>query len=100
MLPANVWKLWSSGARARPCHCAGPRWRPGTAETSRNGELALDLDAHRPGGAGDDLLGGLDRVGVQVWHLGLGDAPKLRRGDRADLGLVRLLGALVDARRL
>src|SRR5262249_49478209 len=33
--------------------------------------LALDLDAHRPGGAGDDLLGGLDRVGVQVRHLGL-----------------------------
>src|SRR6185369_17237157 len=31
-----------------------------------------DLDAHRAGGAADHLLGGLDVVGVQVGHLGLG----------------------------
>src|SRR5215469_15871935 len=62
--------------------------------------LALDLDAHRPGGAGDDLLGGLDVVGVEVRQLRLGDAAKLRRRDRADLRLVRLAGPLVDARGL
>src|SRR5712691_11788900 len=38
-----------------------------TGHAKRPGRrLALDLDAHRPGGAGDDLLGGLDRGGVQV----------------------------------
>ena len=36
-------------------------------------------------------------VRVEVGHLRLGDLPELRRGQRADLGLVRLRAALVDA---
>src|SRR6201999_1547493 len=79
-----TWRSWSSGPSARPCHL----WIFG---------LTLDLDTHRPGGARDDLLGGLDRGRVQVGHLRLGDLPELRRGQRADLGLLRLRAALVDA---
>src|SRR5262249_15115760 len=57
-------------------------------------------DAHRAGGAGDDLLGRLDRGRVQVGHLGLRDVADLGGGDGADLGLVRLGTALVHARGL
>ncbi len=42
--------------------------------------IALDRDAHLAGGAGDDLLGGVEVVGVEVGHLGLGDLADLRRG--------------------
>src|SRR5947208_16422156 len=56
----------------------------------------LDVDAHRAGGAGDDLLGGVEVPGVQVGHLGGGDLPDLVAGDRADLGLVRDAAALLD----
>src|SRR5215472_9603088 len=72
---------------------------PGPATGYGKGS-AFDLDAHRAGGAGDDLLGGLDRGRVQVGHLGLRDVADLRLGDRADLGLVRLGAALVHARGL
>src|SRR5215470_11069070 len=57
-------------------------------------------DAHRAGGTGDDLLRRLHRGGVQVGHLHLRDLAQLRGGDRADLGLVRLAAALLDARGL
>src|ERR1700733_7125325 len=67
--------------------------KPGTAS-------ALDPDAHRPGGAGDDLLSGLDGGRVQVGHLGLRDVPDLGTGNGANLGLVRLGAALVYARGL
>src|SRR5712671_2473290 len=71
-------------------------WSPPAARA----RSALDPDAHRPGGAGDDLLGRLDRGRVQVGHLGLRDVADLGRGDAADLGLVRLGAALVHARGL
>ena len=35
--------------------------------------LLFDVDAHRAGGAGDDLRGGVEVVGVEVGHLALGD---------------------------
>src|SRR5262249_44139211 len=56
---------------------------------------AGDVDAHGAGGAGDDLLGLLERVGVEVRHLGLRDLTELVARDAADLGLVRLAAALV-----
>ena len=46
---------------------------------------ALDGDPHRAGGARDDLFRRLHGGGVEVGHLGLGDLPHLRGGDRADL---------------
>src|SRR5687768_12509164 len=57
---------------------------------------AGDRDAHRPGGTGDDLLGLVEVVGVEVGHLGRGDLADLVTGDRGDLGLVRLARALLD----
>src|SRR3954447_13764652 len=56
-----------------------------------------DGHAHRAGGAGDDLGGRVDVVGVEVGHLRLGDLADLRPGDLGDLGLVRLAAALVNA---
>ena len=50
----------------------------------------FDRDAHRPGGAGDDLGGLVDVVGVEVGLLGLGDLAHLIPGHLGDLGLVRL----------
>src|SRR5690606_17620863 len=61
---------------------------------------ALDRDAHGTGGAGDDLLGGVQVVGVQVGHLGGGDLANLVTRDLRDLVLVRLAGALVHTRGL
>ena len=68
----------------------------GVSSWARYGSLALDLDAHRTRGAGDDLRGGLDVVRVQVGQLGLRDLANLGGGQGADLGLVRLGAALVD----
>src|SRR5690625_6093055 len=59
-----------------------------------------DGDAHGAGGAGDDLRGGVDVVGVEVGHLRLGDLADLRLGEGADLRGVRGAGALTHARRL
>src|SRR5215469_15388500 len=100
MCVSLCWKSWSSGPSARVlpltyrdlenlCRTCAAACRP-----SRS---ALDRDAHRSGGAHDDLLRCLDRGRVQVGHLGLRDLAHLRRGERADLGLVRLAAALVDA---
>jgi hypothetical protein len=59
--------------------------------------LRQTCDAHRAGGAGDDLHRAVDVVGVEVLHLGLGDLADLVPGQLADLDLVRLAGALLDA---
>ncbi len=37
-----------------------------------------DVDAHRAGRSGDDLLSGFHALGVQVRHLDLGDLANLR----------------------
>src|SRR5215213_8704171 len=58
---------------------------------------ALDGDAHRARGTGDDLRGGLDVVRVEVLHLGLRDLADLVLRELGDLGLVRLAGALGHA---
>src|SRR3954447_15525380 len=58
---------------------------------------ALDRDAHRAGGAGDDLRGLLDVVGVEVLELRLGDLTDLCGCEATDLGLVWLTGALGHA---
>src|SRR4051794_15350530 len=73
------------------------RHRPGgcNAAECRRLPSPLDGDAHRPGGAGDDLLGLVEGVGVEVRHLGLRDLADLVAGHRGDLGLVRLAGALL-----
>ena len=55
-----------------------------------------DGDAHGPGGPGDDVHRGVDVVGVQVGHLGLGDLLDLGLADLAD-GLQRVAGALLQA---
>src|SRR5215510_7905912 len=80
-----------SGPSAWPCHGNIPMppgppaaCRP-SAERPPVQRSALDGNSHRPGGTGDDLLGRLDRVRVEVGHLGLGDLAHLGGGDRADL---------------
>src|SRR4051812_25353796 len=67
---------------------------------SRSAWSGFDGDAHRPGGAGDDLLGGVEVVGVEVGHLALGDLADLRPADRRGLVGVRLARALLDTRGL
>ena len=59
--------------------------------------LLRDLDAHAAGRALDDLHRGVDVVGVEVGHLGLGDRADLVARDGADLVAVGLARALVDA---
>src|SRR3954449_12764017 len=89
-----------TGARVVWCHGPG-----GPSHVCWTGPVRVrvvqrsagDRDAHRPGGAGDDLLGLVEVVGVEVGHLGLGDLADLVTGDRGDLGLVRLARALLDA---
>src|SRR5437588_1596333 len=70
-------------------------WSTGRSPPTDGDVLVLDRDAHRPGGAGDDLLGLLDVVGVQIGHLLLGDLAQLRLADRTDLVLLRYAGALL-----
>src|SRR3712207_3414106 len=83
--------------RAPVVWCTGRRGPPTSAEWCGGwGGSARDRDAHRPGGAGDDLLGLVQVVGVEVDHLGGGDLADLVTGDRGDLGLVRLARALLD----
>ena len=63
-----------------------------------SGLLALP---HRvAGGAGDDLLGGLDVVGVEVGHLDLGDLGELLLGELADLVALGDAGATLEAELL
>src|SRR4051794_22358139 len=91
----------SRGARAwrGPPTTAPGSDEPGWCNAADDRRLpsALDGDAHRAGGAGDDALGLVQRVGVEVGHLGLRDLTDLVAGDGGDLGLVRLAGALLDA---
>ena len=82
--------LWSNGPRGPPTAAVAPG--PG-------GNSVADGDAHRPRRAGDDLLGGVEVVGVEVGQLRLGDLADLVASERADLGPVRVGAALVDARR-
>src|SRR5258706_13157237 len=74
-------------------------WKSSYPRGRATGSLA-DGDAHRASGAGDDLFGGFDAVGVQVLHLLLGDVAQLLRGDAANLRLVRRARALLHARGL
>src|SRR4051794_32457341 len=84
--------VWCTGL-ARPSHrCWIPERVIRFVQRS-----AGDGDAHRPRGAGDDLLRLVEVGGVEVGHLGLGDLADLVTGDRGDLGLVRLARALLDA---
>src|SRR5260221_3308123 len=74
-------------------------WKSSYPRGRATGSLA-DGDAHRASGAGDDLFGGFDAVGVQVLHLLLSDVAQLLRGDAANLRLVRRARALLHARGL
>ena len=56
--------------------------------------LTLDDDAHRTGGAFNDLHCPVHIDGVEIDHLGLSDLLDLRLGDRTDLLFVRFSGAL------
>src|SRR3978361_220832 len=90
--------VWCAGRRGPPT-VEGPRPpHPSRARGEPLDEAGTEIlygDAHRPGGAGDDLLGLLEVVGVEVFHLGLRDRADLVTGDRGDLGLVRLTRALL-----
>src|SRR6202165_121558 len=81
-----------------PISVVGCGWRAEAGPPT--GTRLCDRDTHRPGGAGDDLGGGVDVVGVEVFLLGLSDLADLVPGDLGDLGLVRLAGALRHAGRL
>ena len=50
-------------------------------------------DAHGTGGAGNDLLSGINVVGIEVGHLDLGDLGELLVGELADLVALRNGGA-------
>src|SRR6478672_2131406 len=76
--------------------CSAPGSRR-TRPRGVRGRSALDGDAHRTGGALDDLHRGLDVVGVEVGLLGLGDLPDLVTGEPTDLLLVRDARALLEA---
>src|SRR6516165_2470858 len=100
LLSLTKWRSWSTGqALALPLPGAGGYPGPSFGTYVRSG-LVLDGDPHRACGARDDLLGRLDRVRVEVGHLGLRDLADLRRGHRADLVRVRRPAALVHARGL
>src|SRR6201747_2691975 len=61
------------------------------------GLRSVGVDAHRAGGALDDLHRRVDVVGVQVRQLGGGDLAHLVLGQLADLVLLRDTGTLGDA---
>src|SRR6478735_10083634 len=91
---------WSRGAGQRwPSHVAdGIRSVCRAAGVTSSSELGVD--AHRASGAGDDARRHLLVAGVEVFHLLAGDLEDLLAGELGDLGLVRLTGALGDARSL
>src|SRR3954447_2283425 len=94
----SVFSLWSW--RTACCVCLRAE-RDALPLLRTNGEPSgPDGDAHGTRGAGDDLRGRVDVVGVEVGHLALGDLPDLRLADRSDLGRVRLARALLDTGRL
>src|SRR5438132_913731 len=59
--------------------------------------LGRDVHAHAAGGPLDHLHRGLEARRVEVVHLRLGDLPHRRARDLADLLLIRLARALLDA---
>ena len=72
----------------------------GYLNASALGELLGDRDAHGTSGAGDDLLGALDVVGVEVRHLNLGDLGELLLRELANLVALGNAGATLEAELL
>ena len=62
--------------------------------------LLGDGDAHGTGGTGDDPLGGLNIVGIEVGHLDLGDLGELLLGELADLVALGNARAALEAQGL
>src|SRR3954452_17067659 len=85
---------WSERAWYERAERALPRVA-GCDGRALDGRSVLDRDAHLAGGAGDDALGSVEVVGVEVGHLGLGDLADLRPGDRRHLDALRGGGALL-----
>src|SRR5687767_2312511 len=73
---------------------------PGSLELGVGSSSGLtdDVDAHRARGAGDGLVRLVERLGVEVGHLELGDVLDLLLGHGADLVLVRLVRSLREVR--
>lgn len=61
------------------------------------GASDLNLDAHGPSSTSHDLHGRLNVVGIEVWHLSLGDLTDLILGDLANLVGRRVLRALLNS---
>src|SRR3954452_23078337 len=94
----SVFSLWSWRTACSVCLRAE---RDALPLLRTNGEPSVpDGDAHGTCGAGDDLRGRVDVVGVEVGHLALGDLAHLRLRDRGDLSRVRLAGTLLHTGRL
>src|SRR5262245_44648484 len=90
-----VWSTWFGPARGPPTEAR--RVRCAASLVYLGYVLLLDRDAHLAGRTGDDLLGGVKVVGVQVDHLGLGDLTDLLAAELGDLGLLRVPASLFDA---
>src|SRR3954453_9855291 len=95
--------LWSRRTPYSVCFARGARRPPTLAIAAQRSSIAADPqlrsvgdgDAHRAGGAADDLRPRFDVVGVEVGHLALRDLADLRLADVCDLLRVRLAGALL-----
>src|SRR5680860_489526 len=86
------WPAVVFGAQARPCH--------GFCVRVPDRLRSVGRDAHRAGGALDDLHRRVDVVGVEVGQLGRGDLAHLVLGQLADLLLVRDARPLLKTCRL
>src|SRR5680860_1423794 len=86
------WPAVVFGAQARPCH--------GFCVRVPDRLRSVGRDAHRAGGALDDLHRRVDVVGVEVGQLGRGDLAHLVLGQLADLLLVRDTRPLLQTCRL
>lgn len=62
--------------------------------------LLSDGDAHGTGGTGDDLLGGVNVVGIEVRHLDLGDLGELLLGELTNLVGLGLSGTRLEVQLL
>lgn len=62
--------------------------------------LLSDGDAHGAGGTGDDLLGGVNVVGIEVRHLDLGDLGELLLGELTNLVGLGLSGTRLEVQLL
>ena len=76
--------------------CAAPPLELISRKRCRCEGSALDRHTHRASGALNDLHRGLDAVGVEVGHLGVGDLANLVAADLAHLVGQRVLGPLLD----